>query len=77
MIIKTEGINQNTDSSKSISFIAETANEGMSLERLRHSIYLSSPIAKYTFVIGKENTVILTLSIYELVKFMGSLKSNY
>lgn len=74
MIIKTEGINQNTDSSSTITFIAETANEGMSLERFRRSIRLSSPISKYTFVIGKDNTVVLTISIYELVKFMGGMK---
>lgn len=74
MIIKTEGINQNTDSSKSISFIAETANEGMALERFRRAIHLNSPIAKYSFTIGKDNTMYLDISIYELVKFMGSLK---
>ena len=74
MIIKTEGVTPLSDSSKSISFIAETANEGVALERLRRAIYLNSPIAIYSFIIGKDNTIYLNLSMYELVKFMRSLK---
>ena len=63
-------VNQNSD--KHIVFTAENAMEGMALERLRKAMHTT--ISNYYFVIGKDNAIVFTLPVIDLIRYTEKLR---
>jgi len=59
---------------QTIEFTAQTPVEGVALERLDVAINSTSTLAESSFVIGKDNTIVYRLPIYDLIVFAETLK---